>query len=249
MSQGAYNINMTEAFEGLLVDSRENTIESHPANGAIPFGYGVVSDPGDANEAVTVPGSDVATIVWDADFVTGNSITVTVNGESTGAVAFDTDHATTVEAVRAAIAGLSTVKEATRTDTGGDDRTIRIETVDDVEIAVTESVTGGASQASGTITESTDNIFMGVAVHTHKEPTNSGSARWEDTESVSVLRQGQIHVPVSVAVANLDLAYLIVTGANAGKFTNVSSGNLATGGRFRSTTSGAGIAKIDVNLP
>jgi hypothetical protein len=248
MAQTSYSVQQADGFEGLLADARENTIESYAAVGAVPFGYGVVGDTG-SDDKVTLPSNDVATIVWDADFVASNSIVVTVNGEATSGIAFDTDQATTIEAVRAAVEALSTVKSATRTDTGGDDRTLRIETVEDTEITVTEAVTGGAGQADGTITESTDNAFRGIAVHSHREPSAQNVAQFDDEDSVSTLTKGLIWVPVTVAVAADDDAYVIGSGSDAGKFTNVSSNNVATGGKFKSSTSGAGIAKVVINLP
>lgn len=248
MAQTSYTTNMAVSMAGLLADSRENTIESFAANGSVPFGYGVVGDPGDTKK-VQLPSNDVATLVFDGDFVASNSIVITVNDVATDAVVFATDQDTTAEAVRAAIEGLSTVKSATLTDTGGDNRTFRIESVDDTAITVSEAITGGAGQATGTVTYSTDNILRGIAAKSHREQDADGTVEYKDGDAVNVVRQGQLWVPVTVAVTADDTAYIIASGADAGKFTNVSTNNIATGGKFRSSTTGAGLAKTDINLP
>jgi uncharacterized phage protein gp47/JayE len=78
------------------------------------------------NRADYFSGNGIATIVYDADFVTGNSISFTMNYQSISSVNFVTSHNNTIELLRAAIEGLSTVESAVLTDTGGDNRTIQI---------------------------------------------------------------------------------------------------------------------------
>lgn len=247
MSQTSYDRNFDEAYAGMKADSGFDRVESFQARTAVPFGRGVSAETGDVNE-VQIPVYDRSQIVWDGDFVTSNKITVTVNGESTGEVDFDTDHATTVEAVRAAIEALSTVDTATRTDTGGDDRTIMIEKKGtSLNSGVTETVTGGAGQASGTITYNNDDIFRGISVHTHEMPVSS-SAQYEATEAVNVMRQGTVWVETSKAVDADSDAYVDISEEN-GKFTDASSGNMTTSGKFRSSVASAGLAKLEVNLP
>lgn len=99
------------------------------------------------------------TITYDADFVASNSITFNINDQSITPVVFATSHIVTVEALRAAIQGLSGVETATRTDIGGNDRTIEVitpifnETLFRTTLA-TSIVTLGASQAVATVVQS-----------------------------------------------------------------------------------------------
>jgi len=106
-------------------------------------------------------GNGTNTLVYDIDFVAGNSITFSVNGQSITPVAFTTDHDTTIEALRAAIQGLSGVTTAVLTDLLGNNRTILVTTpifnttVFRTNVA-TSVVTGGASQPVPIITIGND---------------------------------------------------------------------------------------------
>lgn len=239
--QTSYNLEMGEAYAGMKADSRFDTVESKQALGAIPFGYPVGAEAGNVNQVSTFA-KDNCSLLYDADFVASNSIAVTVNGVAITPVVFLTDQATTLALLIAAINALPGV-----TAIAGGARTVLIEMDSGVAITVSTVVTGGVSQATGTPTYTSDNLFRGIALHIHKAPVN-GLARYENTESVSVLRQGVAWSEVSVAVTADQDAYVDIAAATA-KFTNVSSGNLATGGKFRSTTAGAGIAKVEINLP
>jgi len=241
MSQLSYNIDMSESFAGLKADAEFDKVITRMADGEINFGRACCSETGDAVE-VRYAKKDVASLVYDADIVTANSVIVTVNGVSTAAVVFDTDHDTTMDALLAAVSGLSTVSSASLTDGSGDNRTIRIEAIG-TAIVVSTAVTLGATQATGTPTYSSDDLFRGVSVHIHTE-----DGKYLDTEPVSVMTKGVIWVDASVAVTVDDDAYVDVVDGT-GKFTNVSSGNIATGGKFMKTTSAAGLTKLEINRP
>lgn len=67
--------------------------------------------------------------------------------------------------------------------------------------------------------------------------------------SVGVMRYGRVYgrVAADVAPAYGDKVYMIITGDEAGYFTNVASGNVAVAGRFLSTVdSSAQIAMIEL---
>jgi len=81
-----------------------------------------------------------------------------------------------------------------------------------------------------------------------KDVTRGYSAFNKVNDAVNTIRQGQVWVETSAAVTADSDAYVDVAGG-IGKFTSSSSGNLATGGKFRSTTAGAGLAKLEINLP
>lgn len=104
---------------------------------------------------------------------------------------------------------------------------------------------------------STD-TFRGVSVHEHVEKDASGNAQYADEKMVSVLRKGLIVVVVETTVAAPaidDDAYVntAVGGAELGRFTEVSTGNIATGGKFRKVgltgPDGEALALVEINLP
>ena len=86
--------------------------------------------------------------------------------------------------------------------------------------------------------------FRGIARFTQTLEMGKG---YEQYSTVNVGRQGRYFVSVTAAVAIDDAAYCDV--ADAGKFTNVATNNLATGGVFKSATTGAGTAIVEINLP
>ncbi len=247
MSQTTVNIDHDEFFPGMKVDSQFDLVESFIAETAINFGRAVGANPGEILK-VNQPVKDKAVLLFDADFVTNNVITITVNGIATAGVPFNTDHDTTAADVLTAIQGLAPVTSASISDSPTN-REFTIET-SGVVIAVSETITGGASQATGTPTLSSNDIFRGIALHVHKDATQplSTNIGYKVDDAVNVLRQGKAVVETSIAVVADDAAFVDITGA-IGKFTNASSGNLATNGFFRSTVSSAGLAKLEINVP
>lgn len=242
-AQTSYPYAMAEGYEGLIADSRiAMNVKSGAAQGVIPFGYPVGAESGDTLH-VSKFAKDNCSLLYDADFVTGNLINGTVNGVAWAEVAFDTDQATTLAALIAAVDAIPGV-----TATAGAARTVLIEMDDSSQITVTTVVTGGASQATGTPTYSSDNVFRGVAVHTHKEDStipSGSSAQYEDKEAVGYLTQGGIWVPASVAV-NADETAYVDLAAGTGKFTNVATDNLTTGGKFKKTIAAAGLTILEL---
>lgn len=87
------------------------------------------------------------TVSYSADFVTGNVINLTVNGEAIAAVTFDTDQATTAAALELAVEAIEGVATATVV---GNDLAVLFETGVDGSVA-DSVVTGGASQPTSTI--------------------------------------------------------------------------------------------------
>ena len=242
MSQTAYNINLTEAFAGMKADLSFDKVISRIAEGAIPFGRGVTAETANVT-TVRIAAKDNADALYDADFVTSNSITFVVNGTAITPVVFATDHATTFAALIAAIDGLTGV-----TAVAGSGRHILVEMEDGSAITVSSVVTLGATQAGVTFTYSADDVFRGVSVAVHKEQDSNGVVQYAANDAVSVLTQGPIWVETSKAVDADSTAYLDMTGG-LGKFTDASSGHLATGGKFISTVAAAGLAKLEINLP
>lgn len=72
-----------------------------------------------------------------------------------------------------------------------------------------------------------------------------------DKETVSVGRKGKWWVETDGAVTDGAPAFLVMTGADAGKFsvTDTASSDPVPSGIFRGATTGAGIAQLEINLP
>lgn len=105
--------------------------------------------------AKAIPQTHIQTIVWDADFITGNTIDLKVNGEAIAQETFDTTHAVTIAAVATAIQLLSSVATAvasvntitvTSVATGADTPITRV------------VVAAGASQAGSIVTTTQDGL-------------------------------------------------------------------------------------------
>jgi len=241
MSQLSYANTQAAFFAGMKADARFDEVESKKAEVAIPFGRGLCAESGDV-DTVRLPKKDVATLVFAGDFVTSNTINLKVNGTAIAQVTFGTDHATTAGLLVAAIAALTGIScSLVAADTNN--RTFRIESDGDA-ISVTDIVVAaGGGQTTGSATYSADDIFRGISLHTHNE---LGSYAIDDM--VSVGRKVVAIVETSVAVNADEAAYVDLAGG-IGKFTNVSTNNMATGGYFRSTVGAAGLAAVQINMP
>lgn len=102
---------------------------------------------------VTKKGRDLVwtgTLNFSADFVAGNTINLLINGVAITAVPFNTNHATTLADLASAISAHAAV--ATATVTGARQITVPGLTVGTQLVFTGILVTGGASQAVGTIT-------------------------------------------------------------------------------------------------
>lgn len=175
---------------------------------------------------------DKILLTFSADFVASNVIAVSVNGVAAASVTFATNHATTFAAVIAAIDALEGVSAV-----AGTGRQIYI-TVEGETAVVTASVTGGSSQASSTQVASCSATIFGVFPRTQKL-----EGKYLAVENANVLRDGEIWVLTADAVQANVAAYLV---AATGVWTDEASGNVATGFTFRSSTSGAGLARVEV---
>lgn len=255
MQTTAY-LDPAEAIEG-LIDGSIHMIDSRVATATLKAGapcyYAVGGD-----HVVAPLLQDTVILTFSAVLITGNVVTGSVaNGASFGntfSVPFTTDSPTTITALAAALATIDGVK-VVAVDTSA--RTIKIRTPDsDISTAVTIAVTGGASQATVSQTLSTSQRLAGVVVrsaniYTSRNGTladpapDGGFAYYNAGDAVNVMTQGRLWVPVLVAVNANEPAYL----TSAGVWTNVASGNTLTPYYFRSSTTGAGLAKLEVVSP
>ena len=240
--------------KGQVATLEDSNIKTRNAEQAIEFGRAVV-------KGIT-PGVDVknifkskASLTFDADFVTGNTIDLNVNGVAISQVTFATSHAATFAAVIAAIDSLTGISAV-----AGTGREILI-TVDNAASNITISdvvVAGGASQAGSTTVYSSVDTFEGIAALRHGQPTTiGGDDKYQINDAVNVLTKGVIFVEVVATVAYGDSVYVYndkSNESNQGQFTNASSGNLAvSSAKFVSaatgTTGSPALAKVEINQP
>jgi len=250
--QTSYPINQGEAFAGLKVDSRFDTVESHLTEVDLDFGLGVMSGVEDPVRQVRLPSKIKSVLTADADLVSLNSTIVTINGDALSPVVFLTDHATTMALIAVAIAGHASVLSATVTAA----RVITAYGVDGIALTITAVTTLGVSQPGWTAVASDPGVFRGIALHRHVEKDlTTGVAKYKAKDVVDVSRKGNTWMKVVTGVTMLpdQTAYLnLAIAGQEGKITNVSSNNIATGGVVRKVGTdpdGLVIAQIEINLP
>lgn len=239
-----YPLEMSAGFPGLHADNGDYDCISRIGVTALDFGTAAMGKPAN-NTRVGKCKTDLLTLTFSADLVASNVVNGNINGTAIVAVTFGTDHATTMAHVATHIAAIAGVTSATVTAA----RVITVIT-DFAAIAGTSwAVTAGESQATITVAAvTTDKLFRGIVRHQHKV-----DGVFNANDIVPVVKKGRFWVRVSAAVAIDDTAYVDVD--EDGKFTNVSTNNVATGGVFRTARSGAGTstdsykAILEINLP
>jgi hypothetical protein len=227
--------NMDAAVRGLISDIRPRTILTKAPQNDFNFGDPALGYIGDEN-AVYNYYADTATVVYDADFVSLNSIAFSVNGVAITPVVFDTDHDTTVAALVAAVDALTGV-DCILDTSDTDSRTLLVRTKG-ATITTLSTVTLGASQATATYTYSSDQVFLGVVVFSQKE---TGQYLASEDDAMPVMESGSIWVQAAAAVDALDDAFVNTTDA-----TKFSESGFATNGKFE--TSGATDALVRLQV-
>ena len=91
----------------------------------------------------------------------------------------------------------------------------------------------------------------GVVLMQGKEQNTDGTVTFVAEDTVPVLNKGRVNVLTTTAVTAGEAAYLVFSGANAGKFTNAANASTTasaiTGARFLTTLTAAGVAAVELN--
>ncbi|KKK67057.1 hypothetical protein LCGC14_2957890, partial [marine sediment metagenome] len=155
----AYN-DFDEAIAGLKY-GESSDVESFVSKetAGIAFGLPLFGYEGNDNDVFRYRNNQSA-MAFDADFIALNSIILTVDGTAVTAVVFSVDHDTTMALLVAQVEADITGASAS-SNTIGDNRTITIVIEDDDDRVVTEAITAGGSQATGTETVSSSQVFKG----------------------------------------------------------------------------------------
>ena len=226
---------MGTALAGLGIAPCTARIDSFTATEDIEFGYPVFSYPGEKNAYAYR--LDTGKIAFDDDFVTANTIDITVNGVAMATVTFDTDHDTTADLVVDALNAMTGV-EAVLDSTDTNNRTFLIRTKG-VTAVVTENVLLGAGQVSGTISYESAQIFVGMCLRTMMP--SSGTAKYVVTDEVNVLERGKLWAEAGKAVNANTAVYVESTGKVS------DTAGLAIDCVFRGTVAAAGLVELEVN--
>ena len=238
---GAYGF-LDEAVAGLKygLDSRIEGGWVCKESAGINFGAPVFGYDDDVNGAYNYY-NDTAKVVYDADFVTSNSIAFSVNGTSITPVVFATSHAATMTALIAAVEALTGVEAVLDSD-DSNGRTLFVRTRGATNTVVT-TVTLGGSQATATMTYDSGQVYVGVAMFVQKAPSVSGEA-YEQYDAMNVMADGEIWVVPTLAVIAQEFAYIDTTGADVGSFSN--AGNLLTS-KYRSSGAADALVRLFVH--
>lgn len=114
--------------------------------------------------------AEISTLVFNANLITGNSFNCTVNGTALGAVPFNTSNAQTLTDIATALQATSDI--ATAVSNGTDTITVTAAVAGIPIVLDSILVTGGASQATGIQTVTTDNYGYAEAIADITEQDN-----------------------------------------------------------------------------
>jgi len=95
-------------------------------------------------------------------------------------------------------------------------------------------------------------VFRGITLHEYaQEQQADGTVEYAEGDTVNVGRRCRAWVRTAGSVTRDQKAFFIISGADAGKFSNAddASTDEVPTGVFRSSVSGAGLAELEINLP
>lgn len=190
---------------------------------------------------------DVTKIALDSDFASGDIVNFTVNGVTTSNVTFTTDHDTTMDLCIAAITALSGV-EAALDAADSNNRTIYVRTMGLTNTTTMADV--GGSPPAETLTQETDQVFLGVAMFVQKDVSATNVAKYDQYQDVSIMSVGIIWAFLDGTCLSEDVAYTV--NSSTGKFTNTAGNTvnaLFRSNNYTNPTTSDVIAKVEVKGP
>lgn len=217
----------------------DGTVITGCAVNPIAFGapvYGVIGEENKVGPLL----NDKVTLGFSVDFSASNVIAGNVTVAGGAAVAYSVTYATSHAATFAAlVAALDAVPGVEVVSSDATARSIVL-SANGETLVVTGAVTGGTA-VTVTNTAGTEMVLRGVALRSAKAQV-AGVERYEETDPVNVITAGEVWVQTNDAVLAQKQAYLTSGGA----WTDEASGNTATGFMFRSSTAGAGLARLEL---
>jgi hypothetical protein len=232
------------AIAGQKHGLKDNT-RTYCAGEKIYPGDAVFGMVGDAN---TCYGAHInaVTLTASAALVPGNNVAVTVNGKTLPVVEFINSSNETLAAIVQAIELDGDLSELGITAFVVEGANAIGIVGPGITITASAVVSGGASQPTFVSAADTNMKFLGVARHTELG-FREGTGFYPPTHAVNVMDFGEIYVPVveGSSPSAKEPAFIILSGANAGKFTDVATGNYDCGAFFRSNEED-GLARIEL---
>ncbi len=259
MPQLSYPFLMDVGSVGLLADSGFKNVLSPIAFENFNVGLGLAKVIGQ-DYIVRLPQSNLSTIVLSSDLVTSNVINVSVNGIALAPITFATSHLATMNTIVAAI--LAQPNIASAIVGGANDRTITV-TATESKIAIVNSfvVTLGASQATATITNTTQDTFYGVGARTQNKPNplntlgSFGNPIYFQGDCVSLLTRGRVYVAAEQNLTSDSPVYWRFAANGLllpGGFRADSDGGRAIAlpaARYTVGATAGALATLEINLP
>jgi hypothetical protein len=189
---------------------------------------------------------NAVTLTASAALVTGNKVAVTINGKTLSPVEFTSSSNETLAAIVQAIGLDDSLSELGITAFVVDGANAIAIVGPGITITASAIVTGGESQATFTAAADTNMKFLGVARHTELG-FKEGTGFYPPTHAVNVMDFGDIYVPVAddASPSDKEPAYIILSGDDAGKFTDAADGNYDCGAFFRGSEED-GLARIEL---
>lgn len=263
MAQLVYTYFTPVASAGLKVDLCYDYVISCRAFQDIYMGLGVAKVTG-VDYQVRLPQQSFTTLVFSADLVASNVINGNVNGVAITPVVFTTNHLNTMGLIATAIQAAD--PNVTATVGGANNRTISIQAANGFPVnATTWVVTLGGSQATIAITNTTSDVFYGIALRQQNKmnvytPVGSGGPTpYYVDDCVPVETNGVVWVQPETAVSSDGPVYWRFVDGGVGKargqFRNDSDGGTAVLipsniARWMSSTSvGGAYAQLQIKLP
>jgi len=259
MPQLSYPFLMDVGSVGLLADSGFKNVLSPIAFENFNVGLGLAKVIGQ-DYIVRLPQSNLSTIDLDADLVTSNVINVSVNGVALAPIIFATSHLATMNTIAAVILAQPNIASAV---VGGANNRMITVTATEGNVAIVNSfvITLGASQATATITNTTQDTFYGVGARSQDKPNplnplgSFGNPIYFQGDCVSLLTRGRIYVAAEQNLTSDSPVYWRFAANGLllpGGFRADSDGGRAIAlpaARYTVGAMAGAIATLEINLP
>ena len=242
--------NQQLGIPGMVLGNKER-VATKIAGHSIAPGEPLFSAVGDPN--IVYKAGLTAVAVTISALVENNRVALTVNGTGvtpvTAVGAGDVMLIETARAIVDAINGNETLYAAGVTAFFNEAAPLKIYVqAPTTAPTVTGTITDGASQGTVASAAFNSNVFVGVALWTAILAHRNSAGFYEKADAVNVLERGVILVAVTDnAVPSFGKpAYIVLSGADAGKWTDVATDNYDAGCVFYNTTAELGTAYVDV---
>lgn len=269
--QNTYAFNMPIGIPGRIADCGfKNTLSPVALEEILPAL--AVFKPTGVDYQVELPRLATNTLTFSADLVTGNTVTMTVNGVAMTGIPFNTNQQTTMNdlAAQIIIQNIDVVQSAVVGPSPY--RTITVNAKPGSALTISGVVTGGASQATITSAQAVDGTFFGVSQYIYNKQalysanvgvnaavTAFGPAPYYAGEVVPTLTQGRIYVVPETVVNSDSPVYVRFAPSGANTQMGTFRGD-ADGGTAQLIPAGiaiwregngtvGGIAVLELNIP